>query len=257
MFWAWAKEQLSTSLTLQPVLHDIQELNRLALEEGRLDFTKVSMATYLSESVRECYRLLSSGAALGRGCGPLVVSKQSWQPGTGKKLRLAIPGRDTTACKLAEMALGEEVAEWVELRYDRIMPAVLEGREIDAGVIIHESRFVYKGLGLECAFDLGQWWEQETGLPLPLGVMLARRDLEESVVSEAERTLRDSIRLADKMIDSKSGESLWSYMRENAIELENDTMRAHVELYVNPFSVDLGQEGRAAVQEFEKRALRG
>lgn len=257
MFWAWAHEKLSTRLSLEPVLHDIQELNRLALEEGKLDFSKVSMATYLSSSVKERYRLLSSGAALGRGCGPLVVSKEPWQPDSGKKLRLAIPGRDTTACKLAEMALGDQVEEWVELRYDKIMPAVLEGGEVDAGVIIHESRFVYKGLGLECAFDLGRWWEQETGLPLPLGIMLARRDLPESVVREAEETLRESIRLADKMIDHESGESLWSYMRDNAIELEDQTMRSHVELYVNQFSVDLGTEGRAAIEEFEKRASRG
>ena len=155
------------------------------------------------------------------------------------------------------MALGDQVEEWVELRYDKIMPAVLEGGEVDAGVIIHESRFVYKGLGLECAFDLGRWWEQETGLPLPLGIMLARRDLPESVVREAEETLRESIRLADKMIDHESGESLWSYMRDNAIELEDQTMRSHVELYVNQFSVDLGTEGRAAIEEFEKRASRG
>ncbi|HIB64437.1 MAG TPA: 1,4-dihydroxy-6-naphthoate synthase [Phycisphaerales bacterium] len=257
MFWAWAHGKLSTELALEPVLYDIQELNRLALDEGELDFTKVSMATYLSPSVKEKYRLLSSGAALGKGCGPLVVSQKPWRPGEAGKLRLAIPGRDTTACKLAEMALGDEVEEWVELRYDKIMPAVLEGRDVDAGVIIHESRFVYKGLGLECAFDLGQWWEQETGLPLPLGVMLARRDLPENVAEEAEQILRDSIRLADELIDHASGESLWKYMRDNAVELEDQTMRAHVQLYVNRFSVDLGQQGRAAVKEFEKRAHNG
>ena len=257
MFWGWVHGKLESSLAVTPVLHDIQELNRLAIEHQELEFTKVSMATFLHPSVRESYRLICSGAALGRGCGPLVVSKSSWD--RTRPLRLAIPGRDTTACRLAEMALGSQVSDWVELRYDEIMPAVLDGSRVDAGVIIHESRFVYHRLGLKCAFDLGEWWETETGLPLPLGLMVARNNVDLKVVTRAEQCLKQSILLSQEIFHSGAehpqSASLWNYLRDHAIELEDETMASHIDLYVNDFSVDLGAEGRAAVEEFERRAL--
>ena len=256
MFWAWVHRKLDVELEVSPQLHDIQRLNQLALESASLPLTKVSMATFLEPRIMNEYRLLSSGAALGRGCGPLVVSQGGSHSGP---IRLAIPGRNTTACKLAEMALGEQVKEWVELRYDEIMPAVLAGK-VDAGVIIHESRFVYHDLGLECAFDLGAWWEEETGFPLPLGVMVARKELSDTVVAQVEVTLRNSISLAQSVMsggDDEAKASLWRYLRENAIEMEDSTMSSHIELYVNQFSLDLGDEGRAAIAEFEKRVLGG
>ena len=255
MFWGWVHNKVESSLSVTAVLRDIQELNRQAIERGDLEFTKVSMATYLHPSVRERYRLISSGSALGRGCGPLVVSKIPWDGNS--PLRLAIPGRDTTACKLAEMAIGGRVRDWVELRYDEIMPAVLDGSRVDAGVIIHESRFVYHKLGLSCALDLGEWWETQTGLPLPLGLMVARKDLDEKVVRQAEESLRESILLARETFESGAehpeSSSLWKYLREHAIELEDETMASHIGLYVNDVSVDLGEDGRAAVAEFEGR----
>lgn len=257
MFWAWAHGQLDTQLRLEPRFHDIQKLNEIALESARLPLTKVSMATFLEPSIQERYQLLRAGAALGRGCGPLVVSKDPWSLAEPKPLRLAIPGKNTTACKLAQMALGSHVCEWVELRYDQIMPAVLDGSAIDAGVIIHESRFVYRQLGLQCALDLGDWWERETGLPLPLGVMIAHRDLGDEVVAEVERCLRESIKLAQTLVEQPSDErstSLWHYLRSNAIEMDDSVMRSHIELYVNEHSVDLGEEGRAAVEAFRRKA---
>jgi 1,4-dihydroxy-6-naphthoate synthase len=257
MFWAWAHDRLTSELSLNSHLHDIQKLNRLALEDGGLAFTKVSMAAFLEPEVQAHYRLLSAGAALGRGCGPLVVSKKPWSPDRGA-LRLAIPGRNTTAYKLARMALGPWVEEWVELRYDEILSAVLEGEKVDAGVIIHESRFVYRELGLECAFDLGDWWEKETGLPLPLGVMVARKSVDEKTVAEVEKNLVEGIALAHRTIGRSTAdpdsESLWGYLRSNATELDDHTMRSHIELYVNEYSLDLGEEGEAAVAEFGKRA---
>lgn len=257
MFWGWVHGQLNSSIQISPELHDIQRLNRIALEQGRLEFTKISMATFLDETVRSRYRLLSSGAALGRGCGPLVVSKKQWSSDAPTPIKLAIPGRNTTACKLAEMSLGKHVTEWVELRYDQIMPAVIDGK-VDAGVIIHESRFVYAELGLKLAFDLGEWWESETGLPLPLGLMVAQSDLDEQLVSEVEKNLRDSIVLARSVLDNGAEtpnlSSLWDYLRENAIEIEDHTMLSHIDLYVNNFSVELGTEGREAVEEFQRRA---
>jgi len=156
------------------------------------------------------------------------------------------------------MAIGPWVKEWIELRYDEILPAVLSGNRVDAGVIIHESRFVYRELGLTCAFDLGEWWERETGLPLPLGVMLARNDLTQETVSRVEQNLRESITLAWRLIEQPEpqalNESLWSYLRANAIELDDTTIRSHIDLYVNQYSLDLGSEGRAAITAFEERA---
>lgn len=255
MFWAWVHGKISSDLAIVPRLRDIQELNRLALKDGPLPLTKVSMATYLRPEIRERYQLLRAGAALGRGCGPLIVSKEPWNLAHPRSVRLAIPGRDTTACKLAEMAMGSWVEEWVEMRYDEIMPAVLEGSRVDAGVIIHESRFTYQNFGLKCALDLGDWWEKETKLPLPLGLMLAHKALGAASIEQVELALRESVVLARETLsrpaDDQGSKSLWKYMRENAVELEDSTIKSHVELYVNEFSEDLGTEGLAAVQAFE------
>ncbi len=253
MFWAWAHSRLSSDLTLKPHLADIQELNRLALETAPLTLTKVSASAYLDPRVSERYRLLDVGAALGRGCGPLVVSREPWSVEDPRPLKLAVPGLDTTACRLARGAIAEHVAEWVELRYDQVMPAVLEG-QVDAGVIIHESRFTYQGLGLKLALDLGAWWEGRTGLPLPLGVMVASRALDEATVAEVERVLGESIRRAWELFrgdpDDEETKALWTYLRDNAIELDDSTMASHIDLYVNDYSLGLGAEGREALQRF-------
>lgn len=252
MFWAWAHRLVETKLEIEPHMADIQELNRLALDGATLPLTKVSASTYLDPEVQSRYRLLNVGAALGRGCGPLVVSREAWSEERPSSLKLAIPGRNTTAARLAQAALGHRATEWAELRYDDIMPAVLEGR-VDAGVIIHESRFTYQGLGLQLGFDLGSWWEQLTGLPLPLGVMLARRDLADEVVAEAERALSESLAKAWRMFEhpeDPEAADLWAYLRHHAIELDDSTMAAHIDLYVNSFSADLGDEGRAALDRF-------
>jgi 1,4-dihydroxy-6-naphthoate synthase len=253
MFWAWAHGRVPTDLDLRPRLEDIQELNRLALAGAPLALSKISASTYLDPRVRERYRLLDVGAALGRGCGPLVVSKAPWSISQPTPLKLAVPGLNTTAYRLARGALSEHVSEWIEMRYDEIMPATLQGK-VDAGVIIHESRFTYQGLGLHLALDLGQWWEQRTGLPLPLGVMVARRDVDQQTVAGVEQALSQSLRQAWKLFRSEAQDdevkALWSYLRDNAIELDDATMAAHIDLYVNDYSLDLGDEGRAALERF-------
>jgi 1,4-dihydroxy-6-naphthoate synthase len=251
MFWAWAHGRVPCELELAPHLADIQELNRLALDRGELPLTKVSASTYLQPRVQERYRLLQVGAALGRGCGPLIVSRQAWKE-VPSQVRLAVPGLDTTACRLARAAVGDQVTDWVELRYDEVMSAVLEGR-VDAAVIIHESRFTYQALGLELAFDLGAWWEGLTGLPLPLGVMLAHRELGEETVHQVEGALRASIERAWQLFratDEPESQALWQYLRQHAIELDDTTIGSHIRLYVNDFSLDLGAEGSAALQRF-------
>lgn len=254
MFWAWAHQRVETELSLQPNLADIQELNLRALGSDPLPLTKVSASAYLEPLVQERYRLLDVGAALGRGCGPLIVSKRAWTEQDQNPMRLAVPGLNTTACRLARAALGPKVSEWIELRYDEVMPAVIEG-QVDAGVIIHESRFTYQGLGLHLALDLGQWWEKRSGLPLPLGVMVARRDLEDNVVAKIEQALSASLKQAWTLFqapDSSQAQELWQYLRDNAIELDDTTIASHIELYVNEFSLSLGGLGREALGEFSK-----
>ncbi len=254
MFWAWMHDKVDTELRIKPRMADIQELNRWALGETPLPLTKVSASTYLDQKVKERYRLLKVGAALGRGCGPLVVSREPWSPEEGTPLRLAIPGLNTTATRLAHAAIGASAREWVELRYDDIMPAVLEGR-VDAGVIIHESRFTYARLGLHLAFDLGAWWESLTGLPLPLGVMVAGQDLADEVVVQVEHALSASLAKAWKLFEHPAdpeNKQLWEYLRRHAIELDDATMAAHIDLYVNEFSADLGVEGQAALKRFSE-----
>jgi 1,4-dihydroxy-6-naphthoate synthase len=255
MFWAWVHARLESRVAVRPHLADIQELNRLVLTGAPLPLTKASASTYLDPKVQERYRLLNVGAALGRGCGPLIVSARPYPSGLPEGITLAIPGRDTTACRLARAAVGEQVREWVELRYDQIMPAVLE-KAVDAGVIIHESRFAYQSLGLHLAFDLGRWWEELTSLPLPLGVMLARRDLDEAVVQEVERTLRSSLQRGWELLeghqDLPEAHNLWSYLRDHATELDDATIAAHIKLYVNEHSLELGQEGHRALERFAR-----
>lgn len=254
MFWAWTHGKVNSELRIEPRLADIQELNCWALGDAPLPLTKVSASTYLDPKVMSRYRLLKVGAALGRGCGPLVVSREPWSPEEDSPLRLAIPGRNTTAERLARAALGTSAQEWVELRYDDIMPAIIDGR-VDAGVIIHESRFTYAGLGLHLAFDLGAWWENLTRLPLPLGVMVARRDLGDEVVARVEEALSDSLKQAWSLFEHPTmpeNSQLWAYLREHAVELDDATMAAHIDLYVNEFSADLGAEGQAALERFSK-----
>lgn len=251
MFWAWANERLTSDIKLQPRLKDIQELNQIALSSSPLPLTKLSAGAYLNPRIKEQYQLLKVGAALGRGCGPLVISTKPWSATKASPPVLAVPGFDTTAYRLAHLAMQSNVKKWVQLRYDQIMPAILAG-EVDAGVIIHESRFTYQKLGLKLALDLGKWWEDLTNLPLPLGVMVAHKSLDQSTLSIVEETLRKSIVTAWALLkgDTKSAEAeeLWRYLKRHAIELEDSTIRDHIELYVNDYSLDLTSEGEKAIE---------
>ena len=165
-------------------LEDVETLNRLALE-GVLDLTKVSC--HALGHLRDRYALLRSGGALGRGCGPLVVAAAPTTMAELRGRRIAIPGAMTTANLLLQL-YGEGFADVVPLPFDRIMPALKAGAA-DAGVIIHESRFTYRAAGFHAVLDLGAWWEAETGLPIPLGGILARRDLGEEGIHAVEALL--------------------------------------------------------------------
>lgn len=207
---------------------------------GELDVTKLSY--HALGHVLDEYCLLSSGGALGRGCGPLLVAGKA-DVHKEQLSRIAIPGKLTTAALLLQMFLQDDY-ELVEMRFDHIMDAVSAGL-VDAGVIIHESRFTYAQMGLYCVQDLGQWWEETTGMPIPLGGIAARRSLGRERLLVIEALLRASVAYAY----SKPDDCL-PYIRQHSQELEEGIVKSHIELYVNDFSKDLGEEGKAAVELF-------
>jgi 1,4-dihydroxy-6-naphthoate synthase len=229
---------------LEPVLLDIEELNRKAAG-AELELTKLSFGAAAAAGDR--YRLLRSGAALGRGVGPLVVAREAGPLETAAAGRIAVPGRETTAfllLRLAAPALGEVV----ELRYDRILGAVAAG-DVDAGLIIHESRFTYAEHGLVAVADLGEWWEGETALPVPLAGIFARNDLDPALADDAEVAIRASVDYAFAHPEVSRG-----YVRSLSHELSDEVCAAHIALYVNEHSVDIGDEGLAAIDRLLGRA---
>ena len=225
-----------------PLLEDVETLNDWALQ-GRLDITKVSC--HALGHLRREYTLLPAGAALGRGCGPLLVTKETRQADGTSGWRIAIPGRFTTAALLLQLyAPGVQT---VILRFDRIMESIAQG-QVDAGVIIHESRFTYQQHGLRCVCDLGAWWEQESGLPIPLGCIVMRKSLGPDLHARVAAGIAASIRWADE-----HPLEVLPYIRAHAQEMDIEVMRNHIDLYVNSFSKDLGPEGQAAIEELLQR----
>ena len=219
-------------------LEDIETLNRLALA-GALDISKVSYHAF--GHIREEYALLRSGSALGRGCGPLLIASEKCDPQTLRGKSIAVPGRYTTALLLLQL-FDPELENFIIMPFNEIMDAVLNGT-VDAGLIIHESRFTYHGFGLHKLLDLGEWWEQETGLPLPLGGIVARRSLGTETVVAIERALRGAVEYARSSPDEAA-----RYIGEHAQEMRPDVCAAHIALYVNDFSTDLGDEGVQAIE---------
>ncbi len=225
-------------LTVTPVMADIEELNRRA-HDGELELTKLSFGALAQ--LRDRYVPLRAGAALGRGVGPLVVAREPMSLADAAAGPIAIPGHDTTAYLLLRLAVGETLGEVVELRYDEVLGAVERG-DVRAGLIIHESRFTYRDHGLERVADLGEWWEADSGMPLPLATICARRDIAPELRDRAERALRESVQYA---FDHPQASAAW--VAEHAQELSADVCRRHIELYVNDFTLDLGDEGARAI----------
>lgn len=250
IFAALANGLLDGAPRVSVVLDDVEALNRAA-RHGRFELTKVSYGAipYLLDR----YRILRAGGALGRGCGPLVVAR----PGVDTRAPLltdfapdatfAIPGHLTTAYALLRMALGRE-PKVVEMRFDRIVDAVAQ-EQVAAGLIIHESRFTYQAAGLEEVIDLGDWWEHETGNPIPLGAILVRRDIPDADAAAIGEAIRRSLRFA-----RERESEIIAYVRAHAFEMNDDVMRKHIALYVNAYSDDVGEEGIAAVGDFFARA---
>jgi len=225
-------------------LEDVEMLNRLALD-GALDVSKVSY--HALGHIRDEYALLRSGSALGRGCGPLLVAKDGLDPAELHGKTIAVPGRYTTALLLLRL-FGPRLVNFLVMPFHEIMDAVLRG-DADAGLIIHESRFTYQGYGLHKLVDLGEWWEAETGLPIPLGGIVARRSLGDEHIRSIERALRDGVAYSRQHPTQAA-----HYIRQHAQEISEEVCAAHIGLYVNEFSVELGDEGVKAIQCLMQRA---
>jgi 1,4-dihydroxy-6-naphthoate synthase len=239
-------------LRLAPWLADIEALNERAIAGADpLPVTKLSVHALAHVSDR--YTVLSAGAALGRGCGPLVVARPGVLAGDPRtalqrlgELRVAIPGRYTTA-QLLLRSLAPPPRETVAIDFSAILPAVAAG-EVDAGLIIHESRFTYAHHGLVAVADLGALWEAETGLPLPLGVIAIQRTRAAALAGRLEHGIRRSIELARARPEASA-----AYIRAHAQEMDPEVCRQHIALYVNEFSLALGDEGRAAIDALLQR----
>ncbi|MCL1985745.1 MAG: 1,4-dihydroxy-6-naphthoate synthase [Betaproteobacteria bacterium] len=230
--------------TIQPRLQDVEELNKLAIR-GELDVTKLSIGVL--PFVLEEYVLLRSGGALGFGVGPLLVAREPLGVEDCRNLPIAVPGRYTTANLLLELH-GAFQGPRRELVFDQVMPA-LTAAECPCGVIIHEGRFTYREKGLYKVLDLGEWWERQYEIPLPLGVIAARRSLGRARIAALEDAIRRSLRCA-----RLSPESCRDFVRRYAQEMHEDVIERHIETFVTAFSLDLGPAGEAAVSMLAHKA---
>ena len=236
-FHALAHGLVDAPFRVRPVLLDIEELNRRA-HTGEFDLTKLSVGAFAA--VGDRYQMLRSGAALGMGVGPLVVARTAMSLADAVRGPIAIPGRETTAFRLLGLA-APALGTVVEMRYDRILRAVADG-EVAAGLIIHESRFTYAEHGLVRVVDLGDWWERDTGLPVPLAGICARHDLDAATVAAAEAAIRASVQHAFDHPDASR-----AYVRAHAQELSDAVCDQHIALYVNRQSLDVGEAGMRAI----------
>lgn len=227
------------------VLEDIETLNGMAASE-QLDVVKVSF--HALGHLRPAYCLLHAGGALGRGCGPMVVARDGVSPDDLASCRLAIPGQMTTAALLVRLFCPEATHLHV-LPFHHIMEAV-RGGEVDAGVIIHESRFTYASHGLRQVVDLGEWWEESTGHAIPLGGIAARRKLGAPRVQDIDRSLRASVEYARAHTSQ-----VRDYVAAHAQEMDPEVMAAHIDLYVNDHTLDYGADGEAAIHHLMDRAV--
>jgi len=223
---------------------DVEELNSLA-HRGVLDVTKLSVAAVAD--ILDEYVVLPSGGALGRGCGPLLVASRPLALEDLRDISIAIPGAKTTANTLLSLH-GAFTGLRQEMLFDAIIPALVRG-EYAAGVIIHESRFTYADHGLHLVLDLGKWWEETTGVPIPLGVIVARRSLGEETLRRITACIRASLENANA-----GPEAGRAFVRAHAQEMDEDVLAKHIAAFVNEFSLDLGEEGRFAVERLVIRA---
>ena len=228
-------------LIFTSVIDDVESLNQQA-KNGVFQVSKLSFAAWLK--LKDKYELLDSGAALGFGCGPLLVARSKGI--TVEDALIAVPGVDTTANMLFKLRY-PEAKNTVVKRFDEILSGIKECK-FDAGVIIHEGRFVFQEYGCEQIIDLGEWWEEETSSPIPLGCIAIRKDADTiKYKDDIETIIRDSVRFA-----FDNPEESQSYIKSLAQEMDDDVIKQHINLYVNKFTLSLGEKGKKAVQKLEE-----
>jgi 1,4-dihydroxy-6-naphthoate synthase len=240
IFDALVHQKIDTEgLEFDVYLGDVEDLNNKAFK-GELDITKISYHAY--GYLTDEYVLLNSGSALGKGCGPILISKPETEKTNLQNLKIAIPGKYTTANFLLSIAHPEAINK-VEMLFSDIENAILN-KDVDAGLIIHENRFTYQEKGLKKIIDLGEYWENTTGQLIPLGGIIIKRDFPIETIQKVNRVLRKSIEYA-----FETPEEPLEYMQSNAQEMSKNVMMQHVDLYVNKYSIDLGVEGKEAITQ--------
>lgn len=232
-------------LDFEVVLGDVEELNEKAFQK-ELDITKLSY--HAMAYCLEDYQLLNSGSALGSGVGPLLIAKKILTAEELEGAKIAIPGKYTTANFLLSLAYPKAIQK-TEVLFSEIEQMVLSG-EVDAGLIIHENRFTYHQKGLKKIIDLGDFWEKESGSLIPLGGIVVNRDFDDELKQKVDRVLKRSILYAQKHPESSK-----EYVRNHAQEMSEGVTQQHINLYVNQYSVDLGFEGREAVETLFRKAI--
>ena len=245
MFYALTAGKVTApGIEVEHVLEDIESLNRRA-RTGDLEVTAVSAATYVL--VHDQYRMMDPGASMGKGYGPILVAKEPMDPKSIVDKVVAIPGKHTTAALLLRIFVGDPAI--IEVAFDKIPQVVLEG-QADLGLLIHEGQITHRQMGLHKVLDLGEVWEKESGLPLPLGINVMRRDLGEDVHRRLSQALRDSIDYAYAHVD----EAL-DYAMRYGRGIDKETCRRFVLMYVNDYTKRLGPDGEAALRRLYQLAL--
>jgi 1,4-dihydroxy-6-naphthoate synthase len=221
-------------------LEDVETLNELAKKQ-LLDFTKISYGVL--PLVAENYKVMNSGSALGKGVGPLLISQKPVNFNDVENYTIVIPGENTTAHLLFSLAF-PQAKNKVFKRYDEIERSVLESENV-LGVIIHENRFTYMERGLYKIVDLGNFWEEKTALPIPLGGIVGRRNMDEILLMKVDALIKDSMEYA-----FENYPLITDYVKQHSQEMEPEVMKKHIDLYVNQFSINLGKDGRNAIKRF-------
>ena len=230
-------------LSFESFITDVEDLNQRAFRK-ELDITKISFHSYIY--LVSDYILLNSGSALGKNCGPLLISKNKYSTSDLANLKIAIPGKNTTANLLMMIAF-PGITNKEEMLFSEIENAVLDGRA-DAGLVIHESRFTYEKKGLLKIIDLGEYWETLTHAPIPLGGIIAKRNLGDESLRKIDRILKRRVQFA--FDHPQSG---YNFVKENAQEMDDEVIRKHIDLYVTKYTIDIGNDGKNAVRKlFEK-----